>query len=79
MGTPIIGNNVWIGTNAIIVGRIKIGDNSLIGPGAYVNFDIPDKSVVIGNPGKIVSNQGSDGYIENPFNRANDLTENEKN
>ena len=49
-GFPTIGNYVWIGTNAIIVGNIHIGNNVLIAPGAYVNFDVPDnrdrKSVV---------------------------------
>ncbi len=52
-GCPSIGNNVWIGTNAVIVGRIQIGNDVLIAPNAYVNFDVPDHSVVIGNPGTI--------------------------
>lgn len=52
-GSPNIGNYVWIGANAIIVGNITIGNNVLIAPGAYVNFDVPDGSIVIGNPGLI--------------------------
>lgn len=52
-GAPTIGNYVWIGANAIIVGNITIGNNVLIAPGAYVNFDVPDGSIVIGNPGLI--------------------------
>ncbi len=63
IGVPTIGNRVWIGAHAIIVGNITIGDESLIAPGAYVNFDVPEKSVVLGNPGVIVSNKGSEGYI----------------
>jgi serine O-acetyltransferase len=63
-GTPIIGNKVWIGTGAIIVGKITIGTNVLIAPNAFVNFDIPDNSIVIGNPSKIVPNElATDGYI----------------
>ena len=52
-GAPTIGNYVWIGANAIIVGNVTIGNNVLIAPGAYVNFDVPDGSIVIGNPGLI--------------------------
>lgn len=66
-GFPVIGNYVWIGTNAIIVGKIHIGNNVLIAPGAYVNFDVPDNSIVLGNPGKIIANSNAtEGYIVNP-------------
>lgn len=65
-GAPTIGNFVWIGANAIIVGNIKIGSNVLIAPGAFVNFDVPDHSIVIGNPGKIISKvNASELYINN--------------
>jgi serine O-acetyltransferase len=63
-GVPVIGERVWIGANAIVVGAVSIGDDCLIGPGAYVNFDMPPGAVVIGNPGKIVSYAGSAGYVE---------------
>ncbi|SMO51562.1 serine O-acetyltransferase [Chryseobacterium rhizoplanae] len=53
-GSPIIGDEVWIGTNAVIVGAIIIGNNVLIVPNSYVNFDVPSNSVVIGNPAKII-------------------------
>lgn len=53
-GAPVIGNNVWMGTNSVIVGGIKIGSDVLIAPCSFVNFDVPDHSLVIGNPGKIV-------------------------
>ena len=64
-GTPVIGDRVWIGANAIVVGHISIGDDSLIGPGAFVNFNVPAQSIVIGNPGKVVSHKGSADYINN--------------
>ena len=64
-GVPTLGDRVWVGTNAIVVGRITIGDGALIGPGAYVNFDVPPNAVVIGNPGRIVSKAGTGGYIDN--------------
>lgn len=65
-GAPTIGNKVWMGTNAIIVGKITIGDDVLIAPGAFVNFDVPNHSIVIGNPGKIISKVfATKGYVEN--------------
>lgn len=58
-GVPVIGNNVSMRCNSIIVGGVNIGDNVLIAPGAFVNFDVPDNSIVIGNPGKIIERQSS--------------------
>lgn len=58
-GTPIIGDNCWIGTNAVIVGHIKIGNDVLIAPLSYVNFDVPDHSIVIGNPGRIIPRENA--------------------
>lgn len=49
-GAPKIGNNCWIGTNAVIVGKIYIGDDVLIAPNTFVNCDIPSHSIVFGNP-----------------------------
>lgn len=64
MGVPTIGNDVWIGPNAVIVGKINIGDNVLIAANSYVNFDVPSNSIVIGNPGRIIpSAKATEGYI----------------
>lgn len=63
-GVPKIGNKVWIGVNATVVGNVTIGDDVLIAPGAYVNCDIPSHSVVIGNPCQIHPNENATlGYI----------------
>lgn len=65
-GSPVIGDNVWIGTNAVIVGKVNIGSNVLIAPNAYVNFDVPDNSIIVGNPGKITHNyEATVGYVHN--------------
>lgn len=64
-GAPVIGDRVWIGANAVVVGGITVGNDSLIGPGAFVNFDVPEKATVLGNPGKVVSYTGSGDYINN--------------
>lgn len=52
-GTPLIGNRVTVCANAMVCGNITIGDDVLIAAGAYVNFDVPSNSVVVGNPGVI--------------------------
>ena len=49
-GCPTIGNNVWIGINSTIVGKVNIGDDVLIAPNSYVNCDVPSHSVCFGNP-----------------------------
>lgn len=65
-GSPVIGNCVWIGINATVVGKITAGDDVLISPGAYVNFDVPSHSVVIGNPGEIHHKENAtEAYIGN--------------
>jgi serine O-acetyltransferase len=63
-GYPTIGDNVWIGTGSVIVGNINIGSNVLIAPNSFVNVDIPDYSLVLGNPCAIVSKENPcEGYI----------------
>lgn len=52
-GVPTIGNSVSIGINSTIVGKINIGDDVMIAPNSFVNFDVPSHSVVIGNPATI--------------------------
>jgi serine O-acetyltransferase len=64
-GCPKIGNRVWIGPNAVIVGNISVGDDVLIAPLSLVTCNIPDGSVVQGNPAKVISSNGSAGYIKN--------------
>jgi maltose O-acetyltransferase len=50
----VIGNNVWIGSHAIILPGIKIGNNAIIGAGALVNKNVPSGAVVAGVPAKII-------------------------
>ena len=58
-GCPVIGDNCWIGTNAVIVGKITIGNDVLIAPLSFVNFDVPSHSIVIGNPAKIIHKENA--------------------
>jgi len=53
-GTPVIGNNVFIGAGACILGGITIGNNVSIGANSVVLSDIPDNSVAVGVPAKVV-------------------------
>ena len=67
-GAPIINEDVFIGSNAAIIGKIVIGTNVLIAPNSFVNFDVPNNSIVLGNPGVIVKNYDAtksyrDNYI----------------
>ena len=55
---PTIGNNVNIYTGAIIIGDITIGNNVNIGAGSVVTKSIPDNCTVVGNPGKIIRQNG---------------------
>lgn len=65
-GSPIIGNKVWIGVGAVVVGKITIGDDVMIAPNSFVNTDIPPHSVVFGNPYIIKHKENAtEGYILN--------------
>ena len=63
-GIPKIGNRVFVGPNAIILGGIAVGDDAVIGAGAVVTQPVPPLAVVAGNPAKVISYQGSFEYIQ---------------
>lgn len=62
-GAPKIGNKVWIGANSVVVGNINIGDNVLIAPLSFVNMDVPENCMVMGNPATIIEGKTSEDYI----------------
>lgn len=62
-GVPTIGNNVYIGANAVVVGKIFIENNVVVGANSLVNIDVPEGKTVLGVPAKIFSNNGSEAYI----------------
>jgi serine O-acetyltransferase len=55
---PTVGDDVVIGTGAKLLGAIKIGNNVKIGANSVVVNDVPDNSVVVGVPGRIISREG---------------------
>ena len=54
-----IGNNVWIGANAVVLPGVTIGENSVIGAGSVVTKDIPENVVAVGNPCRVLREIGS--------------------
>ncbi len=64
-GAPVIGDNVYIGPGAFVIGGIEIGNNVAIGANTVVNKPIPDDAVVVGLSGQIKSYKGSGAYIVN--------------
>jgi virginiamycin A acetyltransferase len=69
-GDTIIGNDVWIGHNAIIMPGVQIGNGAIIGTGAVVTKNVPDYAIVGGNPAKIIRKRFTDNDIEVLLNIA---------
>ena len=49
-GVPIIGNNVYIGSNAVLAGKIKVGDNVVVGANSFLIHNVEDNTTVLGVP-----------------------------
>lgn len=63
-GCPVLGNNVYVGINAAIVGKVTIGDDVMIAPNSFINVDVPSHSVVFGNPCIIKPKENAtQGYV----------------
>lgn len=53
-GAVVIGDNVFVGVNAVVLKGVTIGDNSVVAAGAVVSADVPENVVVAGNPARII-------------------------
>ncbi|RMB57407.1 serine acetyltransferase [Dokdonia sinensis] len=62
-GVPIVGDRVYIGANAVLVGKIKVGSHSVIGANSLVSGNVPEGVTVLGVPAKVVSQNDSKDYI----------------
>lgn len=51
-----VGNDVWFGGNVVVLPGVKIGNNVVIGAGSVVTKDIPENSIAVGNPCKVIKN-----------------------
>jgi serine acetyltransferase len=56
---PSIGDRVFIGAGAIIIGAVDVGDDAVIGAGAVVTKSVPPRGVVVGNPARVIAMTGS--------------------
>jgi len=71
-GYPTIGDDVYIGPGAKIIGCVKVGNRVAIGANAVVTRDIPDDAVAVGVPAAVISDKGSAGYICHTDYEANE-------
>lgn len=75
---PVIGDNVFIGTGAKILGDIKIGNNVIVGANAVVVKSVPDNCIVAGIPAKIIkTNIDINKYCNLPVQVENKINEKE--
>ena len=63
-GDTVIGNDVWIGQNAVILPGVHIGDGSIIGANSVVGSDVAPYSVVVGNPARVLRRRFDDEMID---------------
>ena len=62
-GDTIIGNDVWIGQNAVILPGVHIGDGAIIGANSVVGKDVDPYSIVAGNPARVIRMRFDDEMI----------------
>ncbi|MFD2917450.1 CatB-related O-acetyltransferase [Psychroserpens luteus] len=63
-GNMKIGNDVWIGANAMIYGGVTIGNGAVIGSNSFVNKNVPPFSIVVGSPAKVINYRFDDEVID---------------
>jgi serine O-acetyltransferase len=66
-GAPKIGDRVFIGPGAVVIGAITIGSDASIGANAVVTCDVAPSAVVVGIPAREISREGSSAYIQHPW------------
>jgi serine O-acetyltransferase len=62
-GAPVIGNRVFVGAHSVVVGKITIGEDAMICAGSIVTRSVPPRAVVMGNPARVVSYDGSFDHV----------------
>lgn len=76
---PTIGDNVMIGTGAIILGPVRVGSNVRIGANTFILMrDVPDNTTVAGTPGRIVKIDGQEVSMKLPRSREGQTAELQK-
>jgi acetyltransferase-like isoleucine patch superfamily enzyme/acyl carrier protein len=62
-GDIVVGSDVWVAANALVLSGITIGDGAVVGMGAVVLRDVPPYAIVFGNPARVVGKRFSDEII----------------
>lgn len=65
-GAPVIGDRVFVGAHSVVVGKISIGDDAMICAGSIVTRSVPPRAVVMGNPARVLSYDGSFDHVLYP-------------
>lgn len=63
-GDTVVGNDVWIGMDAVIMPGVTIGDGAIVGSGSVVTKDVPPYAIVGGNPAGVVRRRFDDATVE---------------
>jgi serine acetyltransferase/glycosyltransferase involved in cell wall biosynthesis len=72
-GRPVVGRNVWIGSNCIIAGSLTIGDGATVLPGTFLTFSVPPRAVVQGNPAVVTHRDFDNSPLRRSLTVAQDL------
>lgn len=72
-GAPCLGDGVFLGPSSVVLGKVEVGNNSLISANSLVLQSVPENSVVIGVPGRVFSSQGSHELVKNKWISKNGL------
>lgn len=64
VGAPVLGNRVYVGPGAKIIGNVNVGDDASIGANAVVTKDVPASAVAAGVPARVLSMKGSGDYVQ---------------
>ena len=63
-GDTVIGNDVWIGQNAVILPGVHVGDGAIIGANSVVGSDVGPYTIVVGNPAKVLRKRFDDELVD---------------
>lgn len=63
-GRPVLGNNVFLGSGAKVLGNITLGDNVVVAANALVIRSVPDNCTVAGVPARVISRDGNSSYLQ---------------